>query len=265
MKKMTLIGFTILFVITSRVFGAPDWCAVKIFPEHPSSNDVVAITLSGEWSNGCIPNGSAVSVVGNDIYFTVIHDYPPDIFCTMAFTGWTRTESVGPLLGGTYRVYAGLTEDPLLPPLTYTFMTEFAVTPSDKLEYAPVTPCRIVDTRKAGGALTPGDIRNYNVRGIVVSQGGDPAGCPSPDGEPHGVHVNVTAVPMEGSGNLRIFSFRTTPPIASLVNYKTGVQNIANSTAVKTCFNCDKDISIQSNFGTAHTVIDVLGYYYQAP
>lgn len=128
-----------------------------------------------------------------------------------------------------------------------------------------VTPCRIVDTRKEGGLIPPGGIRSYNVRGAVVSQGGNPAGCPSPEGEPQGVHVNVTAVPMADSGNIRIFPFGSTPPRSSFVNYKTGVQNIANSGAIKTCFNCTKDISIQSNFGTTHVVIDVLGYYNPEP
>jgi hypothetical protein len=52
---------------------------------------------------------------------------------------------------------------------------------------------------------------------------------------------------------------------ASLVNYKAGVQNVANSGTVKTCFNCTKDINIKANFGTAHVVIDVLGYYFVKP
>jgi hypothetical protein len=133
------------------------------------------------------------------------------------------------------------------------------------LLYTPVTPCRIVDTRRVGGAMPPGSIRSFNVRGAVASQGGNPAGCPSPEGEPHGVQVNVTAAPVTGSGNIRIFSFGSTPPNASLVNFKTGVQNIANSGAIKTCFNCAKDISIQSNFGTAHVVIDVMEYLNPAP
>ncbi len=44
------------------------------------------------------------------------------------------------------------------------------------LVFSPVTPCRIVDTRKAGCALTPGEIRGYYARGYVGTQGGNPAG-----------------------------------------------------------------------------------------
>ncbi len=132
------------------------------------------------------------------------------------------------------------------------------------LSYAPVTSCRIVDTRKSGGAIPPGGVRNYNVRGTVASQGGNPAGCPSPKGEPHAVHINVTAVP-SGNGNILAYPFFSSAPTTSLVNYRSDAQNIANSATVKTCFNCTKDISIKSNFGTAHVVIDVLGYYFSAP
>ena len=169
MKKTTLIGFTLLFVIAGRVFGAPDWCTVKISPDYPGSTDVVAITLSGEWSNSCIPNGSAVSVVGNGIYFLVMISIS---------TGYY-------LLDGSYWM------------------------DSDRIRSSLI---------------------RWNILRFM----------------------------------LRIFPFGTTPPKASLVNYKTGVQNIANSTAIKTCLNCDKDISIQSNFGTAHVAIDVLGYYFRA-
>ena len=39
------------------------------------------------------------------------------------------------------------------------------------LTYTPVIPCRIADTRIVGGAITPGGLRSYDVRGAVVSQG----------------------------------------------------------------------------------------------
>jgi M6 family metalloprotease-like protein len=137
---------------------------------------------------------------------------------------------------------------------------------SDKdFVFAPVTPCRIADTRLVGGAIPPGGTRSYNVRGIVATQGGNPVGCFSPSGEPGAVALNVTAVPVANSGNIVAFPFGSAPANASLVNYRVGAQNIANSATVKTCFNCVKDINIQSNFGTVHVVIDVMGYYYPMP
>jgi hypothetical protein len=131
--------------------------------------------------------------------------------------------------------------------------------------YKPVTPCRIVDTCLAGGAIPPGDFRSYNVRGTVTSQRGNSAGCPSPNGEPSAVHLNVSAVPVAGGGHLRLFPFNTPTPNASAVNYQTGAQNIANAMTVQMCFNCVKDVNIKSFVGTTHVVIDVLGYYYTKP
>lgn len=68
------------------------------------------------------------------------------------------------------------------------FSNEISVTHSNKsLVFTPVSPCRIIDTRLAGGAFLPGGIRSYNVWGAVSAQGGNPAGCPSPSGEPRAV------------------------------------------------------------------------------
>ena len=132
------------------------------------------------------------------------------------------------------------------------------------LLFTAVQPCRIVDTRLAGGAIPPGGIRGYNVYGAVASQGGNPAGCPSPSGEPRAVALNVTAVPL-GNGNIVAYPFNSPVPNASLVNYRSDAQNVANSGTVKTCFNCAKDISVKSRVGTTHVVIDVLGYYFPKP
>jgi hypothetical protein len=129
--------------------------------------------------------------------------------------------------------------------------------------YTPVTPCRIVDTREKGGAIPPGGVHSYNVWGNVAFQGGTDS-CPSPKGEPRSVHINVTAVPLS-NGWITAYPYCSDPPIASLVNYRSDAQNVANSGTIKTCVNCPKDINIKSGGGTAHVVIDVMGYYYAAP
>ena len=48
----------------------------------------------------------------------------------------------------------------------------------------------------------------------VASQGGNPAGCPSPKGEPRAVHVNVTSVPL-GNGWITAYPYGSTAPTAS--------------------------------------------------
>jgi hypothetical protein len=149
----------------------------------------------------------------------------------------------------------------LAPEIAFVDLTLLA----SNLLYNPVTPCRIVDTRKAGGAISAGGIRSYNVRGAVVSQGGNPAGCPSPSGEPYAVHLNVTTVPVAAQGHLRLFPFKMPAPFASMLNYSASAGNMSNAVSVKTCYGCEKDVNIQNFGGTTHVVIDVMGYYNSAP
>lgn len=133
------------------------------------------------------------------------------------------------------------------------------------LLFAPVAQCRIVDTRLTGGAISPGDVRNYDVYGDVASQGGNPSGCPSPKGEPWAVEMNVVAFPVSGEGEIGAYPANMSPPETSILNYKTGAQDINNSGSIKTCVNCSKDIQIINRYGATHLVIDVLGYYYPMP
>jgi len=51
------------------------------------------------------------------------------------------------------------------------------------LVYTPVTPCRIIDTRLAGGAIGAGTTRSFLVTGTdLSSQGGSGTGCNVPKG-----------------------------------------------------------------------------------
>ena len=141
----------------------------------------------------------------------------------------------------------------------------------DDLVFTAVRPCRIVDTREPGpvsGVFDPGEIRDFFVFGTtaISDQGGSPAGCSSPGGEPSAVHINVTAVPQSGQGNFAVYPANVAPPNASLVNYKAGVQNIANAATIKAFVQVSsEEISVINRNGFAHLVIDVLGFYYPMP
>jgi len=131
----TLLLIALLFLMPPQAIGDAWWWPasyVEVVPQNPTPADVVAITLGGEWPDSCIPRDSAISVVGNDIYFDVIYDYPPGTPCATVISGWDRTESIGPLSPGTYTVYARLIGHPLIPE-TYTPVTEFVVT--DRIIY----------------------------------------------------------------------------------------------------------------------------------
>ena len=140
---------------------------------------------------------------------------------------------------------------------------------SDELVYTPVTPCRIVDTRRSGGMIGADTQRNFHVYGsggTISAQGGNAAGCPSPLGEPLAAHINMIAVDPIGQGNLRAFPLGAGPTRGLSVNYNDIVDtNLANAGSIKTITGSGLDITVASNYASAHTVIEVLGYYYPAP
>ena len=136
----------------------------------------------------------------------------------------------------------------------------------EDLLYTPVIPCRIVDTRKTtAGIIDANTQRDFRVFGPVGGQGGDSDGCPSPGGAPYAAHINMIAVNPTGKGNLQAFPVGAGTGAGLSVNYNTIDTNLANAGTVKTVTGSGADITVASNFSSAHTVIDILGYYYQAP
>jgi hypothetical protein len=136
----------------------------------------------------------------------------------------------------------------------------------EDLLYTPVKPCRIVDTRKTAAGMIDADTqRNFRVFGSVGSQGGNAGGCSSPLGQPLAAHINIVAVDPSGKGNLQAFPVGAGSGAGLSVNYNTIDTNLANAGTVKTITGSGPDITVRANFSSAHTVIDVLGYYYSIP
>jgi hypothetical protein len=140
--------------------------------------------------------------------------------------------------------------------------------PDKDFSYTPVTPCRIIDTRNAGGPFSPDETREYYVYGpgtTMLGQGGNPAGCESPKLEPRAVHINVAVVPVSNQGHFRAYPANIGPPNASIINYRAGVQNIANAVTVKTYYQIGpREIEFLNKVGTADLVVDIMGYYHEA-
>lgn len=139
------------------------------------------------------------------------------------------------------------------------------------LLYWPVTPCRIVDTRKAvnPGRIIPGQPKQYHVYGSganagrITNQGGKPGGCASPQENPLAVHLNLISAKQSGNGNLVAYPAGEAIPNATLINYRQGV-NISNAAIVKTCQSCSPEsmIAVASGNAATHAIIDVMGYYF---
>jgi RHS repeat-associated protein len=130
-------------------------------------------------------------------------------------------------------------------------------------------PCRIIDTRIAGGALTAS--RSFHVAGTTgfEAQGGTAGGCAIPLGPAKTVMINFVAVAASGAGNLRGAAWpNAVPTTSSIINYQllTPALNVANGVIFPICDAASSacstgyDITIQPS-ASVHLVADVLGYY----
>ena len=150
----------------------------------------------------------------------------------------------------------------------------YSVQAEEGLLYWPVTPCRIVDTRKAAnpGHILAGQAKQFHVYGSggdagrIEAQGGNVNGCPSPQETPLAVHINLISAKQTGSGNLVAYPAGEPIPTATLINYKQGV-NISNAAVVKTCELCSPEsrIAVASGNADTHVIVDVMGYYFPTP
>jgi hypothetical protein len=138
--------------------------------------------------------------------------------------------------------------------------------PAADLVYSPVPPCRILDTRGAGGPILAGTQRSFVVAGATgfEAQGGTSGGCAISEGAAT-VLVNLVAVGPAGPGNLRAWPAGQPVPLASVINYAAlpGL-NIANGLALPLCAApdpCPFDLTVQADASATDLVADVLGFF----
>ena len=136
-----------------------------------------------------------------------------------------------------------------------------------ELVFYPLTPCRVVDTRKATkwGFQTPigaGQTITFNTYPPLGGQGGHPGLDCGVLTTASAVVMNVTAVPVSGGmGHFRVWPFQKPMPTASLINYSSTLgTNLANAVVQSQCRACVQDVNVYS-LKTAHLVVDVIGYF----
>ena len=147
--------------------------------------------------------------------------------------------------------------------------------------FTPLTPCRLIDTRLAGGVFAPNETRHYDLIGPAnyASTGGNPAGCGIPatttpvtsttyGNRVRSLVLNLTAVFPTANGNLRAWPTNQATPLASVLNYSPTMYAVANGLALQTCdatvaagTPClSGDLSIRADTASTDLVVDVLGY-----
>jgi hypothetical protein len=131
------------------------------------------------------------------------------------------------------------------------------------LVFTPVTPCRIVDTRNAGGQLAANSTRNFDITAVssYAFQGGDSTNCGGAGaaGSFAAALLNVTVVSTT-PGFLTIFPFLAAQPLASSLNF--GANDIRGNSSV---FRLDQGASTNElsvfTTGQTHLIIDIMGYF----
>jgi hypothetical protein len=133
---------------------------------------------------------------------------------------------------------------------------------SSEMIYVPVAPCRLVDTRVAGGKVAAGALRNFKARGngSFAAQGGSTTGCRLP-ANAASMSITVVGVNPASAGYLRSWAFSTAEPLSSFMNLAKNVtlagftnQDLAQPGALF-------DFTIRNGAGALHVVVDVTGYY----
>jgi hypothetical protein len=132
--------------------------------------------------------------------------------------------------------------------------------------FEPLAPCRVVDTRLAGGAFAPGETRSFQVAGEAgfAAQGGASGGCGVPL-EAAAVAVNLIAVGPAGPGHFEAWPSGAPMPLASALNYSaaaaTGGLNVANGVIVPIAGGGGPHLDVRANVSAVFLVADVTGYF----
>lgn len=133
------------------------------------------------------------------------------------------------------------------------------------LVYVPITPCRIIDTRVAGGAIAANTVRNFDVTAVAnySFQGGDASNCGGAGaaGSFAAAVVNFTVVSPSIAGYITAYPYLATQPLAATVNYTAGDIR-GNLAVVRLDQGASADELSVYTFAQTHLVADLVGYYH---
>jgi len=132
------------------------------------------------------------------------------------------------------------------------------------LDYVPVVPCRLVETRgtfpavyQGGGAFASNAIRTYTLQGgngVCLTQ--LPAGA-----NPGAIQLQVYGIPTtSGSGDIEILPQGSTFGSTATLVY-LGNNAFTSSSTTSRVNTTNNQISVQVRGGGAHVAIDVVGYF----
>ncbi|MBV8201678.1 MAG: hypothetical protein JOZ15_13735, partial [Acidobacteria bacterium] len=124
--------------------------------------------------------------------------------------------------------------------------------PGVPLKFYTLAPCRILDTRNAGGplggpALAAGATRTFPA--------GTACGIPA---SARALSVNVTVTGGTSSGDIRLFPGSTALPLVSVINFTAGKTIASNAVVSLGGGNLNAHLD---SAGMVHLILDVNGYF----
>src|SRR5215475_12803239 len=84
----------LIIVMGLSITGQGRTATIELKPVNPTDKDNVAFTISGVWSDGCVPTLPKVTIVSGSIRIDTSN---PGGVCTAALTPWSLTGSLGVL------------------------------------------------------------------------------------------------------------------------------------------------------------------------
>jgi hypothetical protein len=132
---------------------------------------------------------------------------------------------------------------------------------NDDLVYTPVNPCRIVDSRNAGGPIPAGTSVAFIVdASTFTSQGGFNGDCGVPFSASAAVAMTITVTQPEHAGYFTAWGIGSPQPLASVLNYSAG-QTIATTSIIPVQPGTGGNGFMLYSVASAHVVVDVVGYF----
>lgn len=136
-----------------------------------------------------------------------------------------------------------------------------AIAAMPELTLTVVNPCRIADTRVAGGRLADDGLRAFTVTTADYRhQGGEYWGCELDATTPVAVLLNVTVVMPARAGYATLYAPDESRPLAASINYAAGAV-VNNTVAVKVDAGAEGRPFALYSYAGADYVIDIVGYY----
>jgi hypothetical protein len=135
-----------------------------------------------------------------------------------------------------------------------------------ELTFRPITACRIMDTRNAGGALAAGESRPLRIYSTTDFRStGGAASCANVGASPNAFVFNIATTGWASSGWLTFYPHdQSGPPNVSTMNFPGSIPGnanaLANGAVVVGCPSCvQADLKIFASAST-HVIVDLIGW-----